>query len=144
MIATDLLGKSKFEIIEELLDLLHKDKRLIDRDIALQDILAREGHLSTGLENGLAIPHAKSDGVPGLEIAFGLKRDGVDFESLDGKKVHLVFLFLSPKEDPTGYVKLLGKIARLLDNGKLREALKQAETPEAIINTIKEAERKLR
>jgi mannitol/fructose-specific phosphotransferase system IIA component (Ntr-type) len=78
----DLAGDTKIEIIEELLGLM-KDLNLIDQfELALNDILDREGYLSTGLENGLAIPHAKSDSIDELAIVFGLKREGAPFESL--------------------------------------------------------------
>lgn len=96
-IEPDLKGQTKFQIIEELLDLLDKNGRLVDREVALQDVLAREGYLSTGLENGLAIPHAKTDGVNSLEIAFGVKKSGVDFESLDGKPAYLIFGVVAPR-----------------------------------------------
>ena len=74
-ISTDLKNTSKFQIIEELLTLLNDNNALQDYDVALQDVLAREGYLSTGLENGLAIPHAKTDGVQGLRIALGIKKE---------------------------------------------------------------------
>jgi len=78
-ISANLAGENKFQVIEELLDLLNNNKKIANRDIALQDVLAREGYLSTGLENGLAIPHAKTDGVDQLVISL------VDFTFAQGK-----------------------------------------------------------
>jgi fructose-specific phosphotransferase system IIA component len=136
-IEPNLKGETKFQVIEELLDLLHENNQLLDRDVALQDVLAREGYLSTGLENGLAIPHAKTDGVGKLVIAFGIKRDGVDFESLDGKPAYLIFLVLSPRDTSGPHIQTLAVISRNLKNKELRDALLQAQTREEIYDIIK-------
>lgn len=126
-ICANLQGSTKFQVIEELLDLLHHNKRLINREVALNDILAREGHLSTGLENGLAIPHAKTDGVAGLDIAFGLKRDGVDFESLDHKPANFIFLVVSPRDTAGPHIKALADISRHLKEISTRKALAKSQ-----------------
>lgn len=136
-ITADLKSDSKFQVIEELLDLLDENKQLIDRDLASQDVLAREGYLSTGLENGLAIPHAKTDGVDKLLIAFGRKKDGVDFESLDGKPARLIFLVLSPRDVSGPHIQSLAAISRNLKNRELREALLEAEDASEIAEIIK-------
>ena len=143
-ISLNLKEKRKKNVIEELINLLVETKKIPDKMKALQRVLEREQMISTGIGEGVAIPHAKYDQITKPLLAFGRSDDGLKFESLDGQKVHLIFLLLSPKEDPSKYVKLLGKTARLLNNSDLREALKSAQTPEEIINTIKEAERKLR
>ncbi len=134
----DLKGASKFEIIEELLNLLGNHPKMIDREIALQDVLDREGYLSTGLENGLAIPHAKTDGVGALLLAFGIKRDGVDFESLDGKPAQLIFLVLSPRDTSGPHIQTLAVISRNLKEAHKREALLNAQSAEEIARYIKE------
>jgi PTS system fructose-specific IIC component len=100
--------------------------------------------ISTGIGKGVAIPHAKFDLITKPIVALGRSEDGIKFESLDGLKVNLIFLLLSPKDNPAGYVKILGKTARLLDNDRIRESLLQAETPQDIIDRIKEAEKELR
>ena len=79
-----LTGETKIEIIEELLGLMQKNDLIKEYEVALNDVLDREGYLSTGLENGLAIPHAKTDSIEELAIVFGVKKGGVHFESLDG------------------------------------------------------------
>lgn len=134
----DLQGTSKFEIIEELLNLLEKHPKMVDREIALQDVLDREGYLSTGLENGLAIPHAKTDGVGALLLAFGIKREGVDFESLDGKPAQLIFLVLSPRDTSGPHIQTLAVISRNLKEAHKREALLKAQSAEEIARYIKE------
>lgn len=126
LIIADLKGDNKFQIIEELIDKLHQNDLIIDRDLALKDVIAREGYLSTGLENGLAIPHAKTDGVRQLVIAFGLKKNGLDFETLDGKPAHLIFLVLSPRDTAGPHIQALATISRNLKEKKIREALLKA------------------
>jgi len=134
----DLKGTTKFEVIEELLNLLGSHPKMIDREIALQDVLDREGYLSTGLENGLAIPHAKTDGVGALLLAFGIKKDGVDFESLDGKPAQLIFLVLSPRDTSGPHIQTLAVISRNLKEARKREALLQAQSAEEIARYIRE------
>ena len=126
LIKIDVPGDSKFQIIEELIKLLDENGHLLDFDLALKDVLAREGYLSTGLENGLAIPHAKTDGVNGLQIALGIKPDGVDFESLDGKPAKLIFLVLSPRNTSGPHIQTLAVISRQLKEHDIREALVNA------------------
>lgn len=143
-ISLHLKEKRKENVIEELIDLIVKAKQIPDKAKALRKVLERERMISTGIGEGVAIPHAKYEQIEKPLLAFGRSDEGIKFESPDGQKVHLVFLLLSPKENPKKYVKLLGKAARLLDNIDLRETLKSARTPEEIITTVKEAERRLR
>jgi mannitol/fructose-specific phosphotransferase system IIA component (Ntr-type) len=128
----DLTGKTKIEIIEELLGLM-KGLNLIEQyELALNDILDREGYLSTGLENGLAIPHAKTDSIDQLAIVFGLKKEGVPFESLDGKPAENIFLVLSPKDTSGPHIQALALIARNLKDAKIRDKIKQSASAEDI------------
>ena len=137
-ISMDLKSSSKFPLIEELLDLAAENGKLLDRDLALQDVLAREGYLSTGLENGIAIPHAKTDGVDKLILAFGIKRGGLDFESLDGKPASLIFLALSPRDTAGPHIKSLAIISRTLKDPAIRSALIDASSVDEAAAIIKE------
>lgn len=124
----DLTGTTKIEIIEELLGLM-KDLNLINQyETALNDILDREGYLSTGLENGLAIPHAKTETINNLSIVFGLKKEGVPFESLDGKPAEFIFLVLSPKDTSGPHIQALALITRNLKNASNREKIKKSKS----------------
>jgi mannitol/fructose-specific phosphotransferase system IIA component (Ntr-type) len=120
-----------------MLEILNKNKKLLNSDLALDDVLARESYLSTGLENGLAIPHAKTDGVNGLVAAFGVKKAGVDFESLDGKPAKLIFLVLSPRDTSGPHIQALAVIARTLKDKNMRETIIDATTSEEIADIIK-------
>ncbi len=137
-IVVPLKSESKFQAIEELVDALHCNQRLNDRDLALKDVLEREGYSSTGLEKGLAIPHAKTDGVSSLEIAFGLSPGGIDFESLDGKPARLIFLVLSPRSTSGPHIQTLAVISRNLKNKELREKLEQASSAKEAMRIIRE------
>jgi len=136
-IISDLKGETKFQIIEELLDQLHENKKIQNRDLALEDVLARESYLSTGLENGLAIPHAKTDGVTELIASIGVKKEGVDFESLDGKPAKLIFLVLSPRDTSGPHIQALAIIARTLKDRNIRDQLANAANPQDIAAIIK-------
>lgn len=135
-ITTGLQGTTKFQIIEELVQLLDAQHTLTDAELALQDVLDREGYLSTGLEGGLAIPHAKSDGVDKLQIALGIKRDGVDFESLDGRPAQIIFLVLSPRNTSGPHIQSLAVITRNLKDAQTRNALLEADSAETIHKLI--------
>jgi fructose-specific phosphotransferase system IIA component len=132
-IEPNLKGENKFQIIEELIDRLNSNQQVKNRDQALEDVLAREGYLSTGLENGLAIPHAKTDGVDKLVISFGIKRDGVDFESLDGKPASLIFLVLSPRDTSGPHIQALATISRNLKDKTIRDTILKKKTADEIL-----------
>lgn len=137
-IVADLQGNTKYEVIEELLKTLKDSDKLVDLDVTLQDVMAREGYLSTGLENGLAIPHAKTDGVSGLVVALGRKKEGIDFESLDGKPANLIFLVLSPRDTSGPHIQTLAVISRNMKEADLRQLLLDAATAEEMAEIIKE------
>ncbi len=128
----DLKGTTKIEIIEEMLHVMKEQNLVQEYEIALNDILDREGYLSTGLENGLAIPHAKTDSIEKLAIVFGLKKDGVHFESLDGKPSDLFFLVLSPKDTSGPHIQALALITRNLKDVKTRGQIKSCQSAEEI------------
>jgi fructose-specific phosphotransferase system IIA component len=131
-ILPDLSGRNKLEVIEELLNHMQTLGMISNYETALNDILIREDHLSTGLENGIAIPHAKSDGVDKLTIVFGIKKDGIDFDSLDAEPANLIFLVLSPKDTSGPHIQALALISRNLSINKNRESLKSANSANEI------------
>ena len=133
-ILPDLSGQTKQEVIEELLNHMKNLGLVSNYEIALNDILVREKHLSTGLENGIAIPHAKSEGVEKLAIVFGIKNGGIDFDSLDAKPANLIFLVLSPKNTSGPHIQALALISRNLSVSKNRDSLNLAKSADEIAN----------
>lgn len=112
LIEWELKGNSKHAVIEELLDLLVSCGKVKDKELALRDCFERENYLSTGFENGLAIPHAKTEAVDDLVLAFGISQKGIEFDSLDGNPAHFIFLLLSPVNESGPHIKVLSQITR--------------------------------
>ena len=136
VVISSLKSSAKKQAIEELLQVLQSSGKVQNRELALKDILARESYLSTGMENGLAVPHAKTDAVNELVVAFGLHRSGLDFESLDGKSAHFVFLVLSPRDTSGPHIQALAAISRLLKDEKTRKKLLNADSSEKILEVF--------
>ncbi len=135
-ITLDLKGRSKYEVIAELLDLLVTSGKVGDRERALQDLIEREEYLSTGLERGLAVPHAKTPAVDHLVLAFGLSREGVDFESNDGKPAHFIFLLLSPVDTSGPHIKALAQITRNFSNPRMGARLLEARSKQEVLDIL--------
>lgn len=122
-IIQDLKGKTKKEVLEELIAALLECKPQLDRERLLSVLLERERLGSTGIGDGIAIPHGKLKDLDRLVLSFGRSRQGVDFESMDGKPVHLFFLLVAPESCAGIHLRALAKIARLLKNSSVRKRL---------------------
>jgi len=133
-------GIKKQEILEELIDLAEKTGKIHDKKEALKAVMVREQMMSTGLEHGIAVPHAKTGSVSEMVMAMGLCRDGVDFESVDGEPSRIFFLLLAPENAAAANVKLLAQIARITSRPEFRKKLVQASTPAEVINIIRAGE----
>ncbi len=140
LIEADLKAKNRDEVFEQLVSDLADAGKVDDPKEALRAVKEREDILSTGIGNGVAIPHGKTPAVDNLVAAFGRVKDGIDFQSLDGKPVHLVFLLISPQKEAGLHVRVLARISRMLKNIRFRNLLQEAETSEEILNIIKEQE----
>ncbi|MDR1106365.1 MAG: cation:proton antiporter [Treponema sp.] len=132
-IITSLAGNTKEEIIAELVDLLDRNGKLADRNTVLEDVLRREKTMSTGMEHGIALPHAKTGGVNDIAVAVGIKKDGVDFDALDGEKSRLFVLTVSPKKTSGPHVQFLSAVAALLQDGETREAMTSAVSRDEVM-----------
>ena len=140
-IIVDLRGESKEDIIAELVNSLPVGDSITDRDQVLQAVLDREKIMSTGIGDGIAIPHGKSAAVTELVAAMGTQRRGVDFDALDGEPAFVFFLLVSPANVSGPHIKALARISRLLKNDEFKKKLVEANSAEAIIATIEAAER---
>jgi len=106
-------------------------------------ILPQESLVVTGIGLGVGIPHGKSTAVRQLIGAFGLSRDGVDFESLDGEPAHIFFLLIAPKDSAGPHLKALARISRLLRDKYFRERLRNAKDEKEVMRVISEEDKKL-
>ena len=135
-IRVDLKGETKDDIIQELVDSLGLGEVITDRDKVLQAVLEREKIMSTGIGDGIAIPHGKSDAVVRLAAALGTQKRGVDFESLDGEPAFVFFLLVSPANVSGPHIKALARISRLLKNDAFKKKLIGASSPDEIMAVI--------
>jgi PTS system fructose-specific IIC component len=128
-----LKATNKQEAIDELLALLDRNGLLADPQTVRQDVLSREKQMSTGLTEGLAIPHAKSNGAKELAIALGLKGQGIEFASLDLEPAHAIFLIVSPVDRTGPYLQCLAEISSLYAQPQVRDRLLHARTVEEVL-----------
>ncbi|MHC4566906.1 MAG: PTS sugar transporter subunit IIA [Planctomycetota bacterium] len=125
-------GRDKEAVITELVDLLDASGALMDRDVALDAVLTRERIQSTGTGAGIAIPHGKCTAVKEVVMAIGIAREPIEFESIDGKPVTILFLLVSPVDQTGPHIQALAAISRLMLNEKFRRQLEQADSVEAV------------
>lgn len=132
---------TKEEIIGELVDLLEVGDSITDREKVLEAVLDREKIMSTGIGDGIAIPHGKSDCVIHLAAALGIHKRGVDFEALDGEPAYVFFLLVSPANVSGPHIKALARISRLLKNDAFKKQLVEATSAEEILAAISAEEK---
>ncbi len=134
-IIPELTSRHKKGVLEELCQPLTQQKN-VDKEALLKVLLEREKLGSTGIGDGIAIPHGKSDRITELSIACGRSKEGVDFESMDGKPTHLFFLLLAPENTAGVHLKALAKISRLLKDPSFRQEFMSASGAEEILDLI--------
>lgn len=133
VIEMNLRGSNKEEILGELLDILMSTGKVRDREKALTQLREREAKMSTGIQYGIAIPHAKTDAVDELIACIGIKRDGVDFAALDGQESRIFFMTLSPIDRTGPHVQFLAEISMVVKEKEAREQMLAADTPEQVL-----------
>jgi len=139
-IIPELKGESKEDIINELIDLFKNDPRVEDIDKVRSAVLDREKVMSTGVGKGFAIPHGKTNAVKEIVGAFGKIKDGIDYESLDGNPVNLVFLLVGKDNLISTHIKLLSRISRLMNKDDFRHRLTEANTAGEIVKLFSDEE----
>ncbi len=135
-----LEAKTKREVIAELVDLLEKAHGISSGGEILDRVLKREAMMSTGIGNGIAIPHGKARAVDRLVAACGVSRAGVSFDSVDGEPATLFILLISPEDVGGPHVKVLANISRLLKEESVRDGLKRADSAQSFLTLLREAE----
>jgi len=139
-IVADLKAREKTKALAELTDALLICEPTLDRDEVIAVLQEREKLGSTGIGDGVAIPHGKLAGIPELRLVFGRSREGVDFESMDGQPAYLFFLLIAPEESVGVHLKTLAKISKLLKDASVRKKLMDAPDPQAIYQVILDEE----
>ncbi|CAO0824276.1 nitrogen PTS system EIIA component [Desulfarculales bacterium] len=136
-IIPDLQARSKRAVMLELCQAMRQERFYLDSDRLVEVLLERERLGSTGIGDGIAIPHGKLPHLTELQLAFGRSQVGVDFDSLDGKPVHLFFLVVVPEYSTDVHLKALARISRLLKSHAVRKYLMQAKDVQEMFQFIK-------
>jgi fructose-specific phosphotransferase system IIA component len=142
-IKVPLEAKVKTDAIGELVTLLSANGELTDAKKVLEAVLDREATRTTGIGNGLAIPHGKCTGTDHLVMAIGRPATPIDFQAIDGRPVNLIWLLSSPPDKTGPHIHALARISRLMTIDRFRQALTVAKTPQEIFDTIVQQENAL-
>lgn len=135
-IIVDLKSKDKNSVIEELLDTIVNNGDVSSREVALKALLEREEKMSTGMELGIAIPHARTDAVKELHTAIGIHRTGVEFGALDGKPSNIFIMTLSPTGRSGPHIEFIATISTILSKEEKRSALINAQSSEDVFKIL--------
>jgi fructose-specific phosphotransferase system IIA component len=135
-----LAAATKNDAIAELVNLLAANNEITDAKKVLDAVLDRESTRTTGIGNGLAIPHGKCPGTAQLAMAIGRPEKPIDFQSIDGKPVNLIWLLTSPPDKTGPHIHALARISRLMTIDKFRHALLGAKTADEMFQIIVQQE----
>ena len=140
-ILKEFKGKTKDDIIIELINLFKDDPRVTNLNDVKTCVLDREKIMSTGVGKGFAIPHGKTNSINDILAAFGKSEMPIDYDALDGEPVHLVFLLVGKDAFVGKHIKLLSRISRLMNGDEFRNKLINAKDTAEILKIFQEEER---
>ncbi|MDF7807916.1 PTS sugar transporter subunit IIA [Pontiellaceae bacterium B12219] len=132
----DLKADTKQGIIEEMIDRLVAAGKFSNRAVVLEAVMDRESKMSTGMQNGVAIPHGKTDEIKSLVAAVGLNKAGVDFDSMDGEPCTIFIMTLSPVKRTGPHIQFLAEISRLISQASERDKLLACTTHQEIYDLL--------
>ena len=135
-----LSGTNRDECIKELIEKLATAQKIINEENIFDAVLEREKIMTTGVGNGIAIPHCKHTDSPNFAVCLGIQQKGVDFQSIDKKNVTIIFLLVGPENNPGLHIKLLSRISRLMSNEELREQLLECKSDKEAYDLIHDEE----
>lgn len=132
-------SKNRWELIDEMIDLAVKNKQINKEDLesVKTALVEREKSMSTGIGNGVAIPHCTTSRVNDIVAVMAISPKGIDFDSIDNNPVRIAILLLVPKNKLTQHIKTLANIAKVMSDEKLRNSILEMKSPESILKTIK-------
>jgi fructose-specific phosphotransferase system IIA component len=140
LVNISLTGTNRDECIKELIDRLATARSLKSVDSIFDAVLEREKIMTTGVGNGIAIPHCKHTDSPEFAVCLGIQPKGVDFQSIDKKNVNIIFLLVGPENNPGLHIKLLSRISRLMSNEELRQQLLECKSDKEAFDLIHDEE----
>ena len=133
---------TKEDTLKELVAVLAQVEDIGDQKNIVKALIERENLGSTGIGQGIAIPHGKTDRIKRLVAVLGISKHGVNFDALDGEPVYIFFLLVAPKSTPGPHLKALAQISRLLRDSYFCELIRKCKTEEEVYNLIKNEEEK--
>ncbi len=136
----DLKARTKKEAVRELAEALANSVEGLDGPELIQLLLERERLGSTAMGDGIAIPHARIESLDRLLAGFGRSREGVDFDSLDGKPTHIFFLLVAPGREGSAHLLTLARLSRFLTNPAFRDKLQHLEAADELFRAVEEEE----
>jgi PTS system fructose-specific IIC component/PTS system nitrogen regulatory IIA component len=140
LIKVDLEAADKDEAFEEMVDHFCQVENSGSREELLDALREREAKMSTGIHKGIGIPHGKTNAVENLHGVLGISRKGIDYDALDGEPVYLIFMVLIPEKDTEKHLRLLKRIAELLENPQFYREMTAQKDPQGAYNVIKKYE----
>lgn len=141
-ISVDLKAKDKLDVINQLVDSLYNANLLNDKELYKKEVLRREELSSTGIGGGIGIPHGKTSAVKESALALGIFRDGVEFDSLDGEPVNIVFMIAAPESANNEHLETLSKLSILLMNDDFKNSLLNSKSAEEVFSLLDKYEEK--
>jgi nitrogen PTS system EIIA component len=141
-VVAEMKATTKDAALRELVDVLAKAEGIKNREDLVKVLLNRESLGSTGIGQGVGIPHAKTNAVKKLTAALGISLQGVNFDALDGEPVHIFFLLVAPEDSAGPHLKGLARISRLLKDKYFRDSLKSLKDEKTILKLIREEDAK--
>jgi len=139
-IKMSIAATRKREAVKEVANILEGAPEIKDRERFLKEIFERESVEATAIGNGVAVPHARTDAVTDLVIALGRSQQGVDFGSVDGKPVRLLFVMGTPRANVTNYLKILAQLSRVVRSPGCVDKAMAADTPQKIVDIFRALE----
>ena len=139
-VAISLEAATKEEALEKLITTLGKSPKVFDIDSLREDVLRREEMATTGIGDGIAIPHAKTEVVSDILAAFAVLKEPIDYHALDDQPVQIIFLLIGMESHVGTYLKILSRVRRLTSSASFRKRLLQADSSKDIIEAFGEEE----
>ncbi len=138
LVLLEIEAKEKSAVIKELVNKIDSAGKLINRDNFLNAIIKREEIETTAIGKGIAIPHGRCEDVRDMSILFARSKEGIDFKSLDGKPVHILFMIAAPLDANKQYLQTIARIARFLRHEEIKDKIMNTDSALGILDIIKE------